>query len=101
MSGTEVRATVFIHPVHPSGEVTDSAFPHVDLFPMICVTLGADGYSDDVGGQKLPDAPENDPRPCLWRHQFLPDRIPGLTGELSYEGSAIAAGDAHTRISHA
>lgn len=78
--------TIFRHPDLPNEAVRDSSFHHVDLFPTLLTALDQGGDRSQFDGTTPPAAFADGPRPCFWRNQFLPDRVPAVTGELSYEG---------------
>ncbi|MFC6757174.1 sulfatase-like hydrolase/transferase [Halomicroarcula sp. GCM10025894] len=78
--------TIFRHPDVPQETLGDTSFHHTDLFPTILTALGRDADWDQFDGKSLVEALSDTPRPCFWENQFLPDKIPGISGRLGYEG---------------
>lgn len=79
--------TVFIHPDLPGSTVSEDAIHHVDLVRTLfdILDLGGSLTTEADGASLLQGFPEA-PRPCFWSTRFFPDRIPGVSGMLSYEG---------------
>jgi hypothetical protein len=78
--------SVFRHPDLPDETVSKSSFHHVDLLPTLLAVPDQDHDRTQFDGAAPPTAFDDDPRPCFWQNQFLPDRFPVITGELRYEG---------------
>ncbi|TKX62983.1 hypothetical protein EXE48_04285 [Halorubrum sp. ASP1] len=78
--------TVFRHPDLPNGDVTETSFHHVDIFPTVLTALNYDTDQYQYDGLAPKEALSDKPRPCFWENQFLPDRLPGLSGMLKYNG---------------
>lgn len=78
--------TVIIHPEMPNGNVSTSSFHQVDIFPTIIKALSADVDLSNVDGVSLTNGFPDSGRPCFWENQFLPERVPLISGRLSYSG---------------
>lgn len=78
--------TVFRHPDLPDESLVETSFHHTDLLPTVLEALGHDTDRDQFDGDTPAAAFTDHPKPCFWRNQFLPDRVPVVSGELSYEG---------------
>lgn len=76
--------TVFVHPSLPSIHVDDRYFRHVDLLPTLLMALNSENGHETEG---VPATQEPSmPALSFYRSEFPTGRLPGLSGELHYEG---------------
>lgn len=76
--------TCFIHPDIPTVDL-QTTFHHADLLPTILDVTRNQTHFDGRDGVPLAET-QKTARPCFWSNEFFTDRLPLVSGRLSYEG---------------
>ena len=78
--------SVFIHPEFGDVRRKKNTIHHVDILPTVCDLLDqTEDCFPGMDGKSLLSGISDEPRPCFWANDFLPDSIP-LSGRLAYNG---------------
>lgn len=79
--------TIFIHPELPTGSLNNSLFRHTDLLPTLLQAIGYDGNQNEALLNSI-SLSDSDTNLAMSRYQlqFLSAELPGVSGELYFEG---------------